>query len=94
MSDTETRAGECLLKRIDAPRDLKALTVDELKVLAKEIRDLILANASEHGGHLAPHLGVVELTLAIHYVFDTDQDRLIWDVGHPFYTLKLVTGSR
>ena len=94
MSDTETRAGECLLKRIDAPRDLKALTVDELKVLAKEIRDLILANASEHGGHLAPHLGVVELTLAIHYVFDTDQDRLIWDVGHQSYTHKLVTGRR
>lgn len=94
MSDTETRPGECLLKRIDAPRDLKALTVDELKVLAKEIRDLILANASEHGGHLAPHLGVVELTLAIHYVFDTDQDRLIWDVGHQSYTHKLVTGRR
>ncbi len=94
MSDTETRVGESLLKRIDAPGDLKALTVDDLKVLAKEIRDLILANASEHGGHLAPHLGVVELTLAVHYVFDTPQDRLIWDVGHQSYAHKLVTGRR
>ncbi|MEA3364645.1 MAG: 1-deoxy-D-xylulose-5-phosphate synthase, partial [Candidatus Hydrogenedentes bacterium] len=64
------------------------------KTLAQEIREVILATASEYGGHLAPHLGVVELTLAIHYVFDTDQDRLVWDVGHQTYTHKLVTGRR
>jgi len=94
MSDMETPPEEHILERINAPTDLKALTIDELKRLAQEIREVILANASEHGGHLAPHLGVVELTLAIHYVFDTAQDRLIWDVGHQTYTHKLVTGRR
>ncbi len=94
MSDTQPRPEERLLEAINAPRDLKALTIDQLKLLAQEIREQILAKASEHGGHLAPHLGVVELTLAIHYVFDTDQDRLIWDVGHQTYAHKLVTGRR
>ncbi len=94
MSDKDTRAGEHILERIDAPMDLKALSVEELKALAAEIREIILAKASEHGGHLAPHLGVVELTLAVHYVFDTDQDRLVWDVGHQTYAHKLVTGRR
>ena len=94
MSDKEIPPAGCLLERINAPRDLKALSIEELKVLAHEIRDIILAKAAEHGGHLAPHLGVVELTLALHYVFDTDEDRLIWDVGHQTYAHKLVTGRR
>ena len=77
-----------------APADLKSLSMDELKRLADEIRQTIIATAAENGGHLAPHLGVVELTLAIHYVFDTENDRLIWDVGHQSYAHKLITGRR
>jgi 1-deoxy-D-xylulose-5-phosphate synthase len=84
MSETDTHS----------EKHLKSLSIDELKIVAQEIRETILATASEHGGHLAPHLGTVELTLAIHYVFDTDQDRLIWDVGHQTYAHKLVTGRR
>lgn len=83
-----------ILDGINSPRDLKSLSVDELKALAQEIRDRIIATASTNGGHLAPHLGVVELTLAIHYVFDTDDDMLVWDVGHQCYAHKLVTGRR
>ncbi|MFO7976527.1 MAG: 1-deoxy-D-xylulose-5-phosphate synthase [Candidatus Hydrogenedentota bacterium] len=94
MSDTETRPDHPILEHINAPADLKPLSIDQLNVLAQEIRDMIVAKASKHGGHLAPHLGVVELTLALHYVFDTDQDRLIWDVGHQTYAHKLVTGRR
>lgn len=83
-----------LLDGIDSPSDLKRLTMEELQRLAVEIRERIIAIASVNGGHLAPHLGVVELTLAIHYVFDTDRDQLIWDVGHQTYAHKLVTGRR
>jgi 1-deoxy-D-xylulose-5-phosphate synthase len=83
-----------ILDGINSPRDLKSLSVEELKALAQEIRDRIIATASTNGGHLAPHLGVVELTLAIHYVFDTDDDMLVWDVGHQCYAHKLVTGRR
>lgn len=94
MSETDTHSEKHLLEHINAPADLKSLSIDELKIVAQEIRETILATASEYGGHLAPHLGTVELTLAIHYVFDTDQDRLIWDVGHQTYAHKLVTGRR
>jgi 1-deoxy-D-xylulose-5-phosphate synthase len=83
-----------LLEQIDAPADLKALNIEDLQKLAEEIRYKIIESAAANGGHLAPHLGVVELTLAIHYVFDTTQDRLIWDVGHQCYAHKLVTGRR
>lgn len=83
-----------LLDRINVPGDLKSLSMDELRSLASEIRDRIIETASVYGGHLAPHLGVVELTLALHYVFDTERDRIIWDVGHQTYAHKLVTGRR
>lgn len=83
-----------ILDRIDSPRDLKALSIEELKSLAQEIRDKIIATASVNGGHLAPHLGVVELTIALHYVFDTESDMLVWDVGHQCYAHKLLTGRR
>jgi 1-deoxy-D-xylulose-5-phosphate synthase len=83
-----------LLDGIDSPSDVRALPVERLEQLAKEIRAKILATASAQGGHLAPHLGVVELTLAIHYVFDTPSDLLIWDVGHQCYAHKLITGRR
>lgn len=83
-----------ILDTIDAPRDLKTLKVEQLKTLAEEIRHKIIATASINGGHLAPHLGVVDLTLALHYVFGTDDDMLVWDVGHQCYAHKLVTGRR
>ncbi len=83
-----------LLARINGPEDLKKLKTSQLKLLAEEIRKLILEVVSQKGGHLAPNLGVVELTLALHYVFDTPKDKIIWDVGHQCYTHKIITGRR
>ncbi|MEW6006835.1 MAG: 1-deoxy-D-xylulose-5-phosphate synthase, partial [bacterium] len=74
------------------PEDLKGLNLDELKELAEEIRELIIETVSKTGGHLASSLGVVELTLALHYVFSFSKDRLIWDVGHQSYAHKILTG--
>ncbi len=84
----------CLLKKIDSPDDLKKLSQKELKDLAKEIRKTIVTTVSEKGGHLAPSLGVVELTLALHYCFESPKDKIIWDVGHQSYAHKLITGRR
>jgi 1-deoxy-D-xylulose-5-phosphate synthase len=81
-----------LLTTIEGPTDLKRLTVEELADLAKEIRNAICDQVSRTGGHLAPNLGVVELTLALHYVFDFGYDRLLFDVGHQCYPHKLITG--
>ena len=83
-----------LLSRIDGPQDLKSLSIEELYQLAEEIRDEIVCTVSQTGGHLAPNLGAVELTLALHYVFDAPDDVIIWDVGHQAYTHKLITGRR
>ena len=83
-----------LLDRIDSPGDLKKLNLKQLKDLAGEIRELIINTVSVNGGHLASNLGVVELTLALHYVFDFRKDRIIWDVGHQSYTHKLITGRK
>ena len=83
-----------LLGRIDNPADLKELSLDQLETLADEIRQKIIDTVSKTGGHLAPNLGVVELTIALHYVFDTPKDTIIWDVGHQAYTHKLLTGRR
>ncbi|MCC6152858.1 MAG: 1-deoxy-D-xylulose-5-phosphate synthase [Candidatus Hydrogenedentes bacterium] len=83
-----------ILDGINSPRDLKRLSVDELKSLAQEIRNKIIATAAANGGHLAPHLGVVDLTIALHYVFETESDMLVWDVGHQCYAHKLLTGRR
>ncbi len=86
---------ECeLLERINSPADLKGLTLDELERLAGEIRYRIIDTVSKTGGHLAANLGVVELTLAIHYVFSAPRDKIIWDVGHQAYAHKLLTGRR
>ena len=82
------------LKQIQSPSDLRKLRVAELAELAQEIREEILRTVSRVGGHLASSLGVVELTLALHYVFNTPEDRLIWDVGHQTYAHKLITGRR
>jgi len=80
-----------ILDQINSPQDLKKLSVRELARLAREIRALILEVVSKNGGHLSPNLGVVELTLALHYVFDAPQDKIIWDVGHQCYTHKIIT---
>jgi len=83
-----------LLEQIDSPGDLKKLTVPKLKDLAGQIRQFILDTVSKTGGHLASNLGVVEVTLAMHYVFDFKDDKLLWDVGHQCYTHKIVTGRK
>jgi 1-deoxy-D-xylulose-5-phosphate synthase len=81
-----------ILESIEGPEDVKRLSFRELKELAQEIRDVIINTVCETGGHLAPSLGVVELTIALHYVFDSPRDKIIWDVGHQAYTHKLITG--
>jgi len=83
-----------LLEAINAPADIKKLTADQLPQLAKEIRQQIVQVTAENGGHLAPSLGVVELTIALHRVLDPPQDKIIWDVGHQSYAHKLLTGRR
>jgi 1-deoxy-D-xylulose-5-phosphate synthase len=83
-----------LLDRIDNPADLKELTLPELQQLASEIREELVSVVSVNGGHLASNLGVVELTIALHRVFDSPRDKLVWDVGHQAYTHKLLTGRR
>jgi len=81
-----------ILQKIKNPNDLKQLSLDELLILAKEIRDEIITTCATTGGHIAPSLGVVELTLALYRVFNADRDKIIWDVGHQTYTQKLITG--
>jgi len=83
-----------ILDNIDSPDDVRQLERDDLSRLAEEIREEIISTCSQVGGHVAPSLGVVELTLALHYVFDTPKDKLIWDVGHQAYAHKLITGRR
>jgi len=83
-----------LLDQVNSPADLKSLSVEELRQLAEEIRQLIIESVSKTGGHLASNLGVVELTLALHRVFDFAQDKLLWDVGHQCYTHKILTGRK
>ena len=81
------------LNGVDSPADVKKLKVEQLKALAEEIRRFILTSVSKTGGHLASNLGVVELTLALHYVFDFKEDKLLWDVGHQCYVHKKTTLS-
>lgn len=83
-----------LLDKIDSPSDLKGLTAAELEQLTAELRDEIIRTVTSTGGHLASNLGVVELTIALHRVFDSPSDKLIWDVGHQSYVHKLLTGRR
>jgi 1-deoxy-D-xylulose-5-phosphate synthase len=83
-----------LLEQVNSPADVKKLSVPQLKTLADEIRQFILDSVSKTGGHLASNLGVVELTLALHYVFDFAQDKLLWDVGHQCYAHKIITGRK
>ena len=83
-----------VLDKVDFPSDLKLLAPEELLVLSEEIRNYIIESVSITGGHLAAGLGTVELTIALHYIFDTPKDKIIWDVGHQCYPHKILTGRK
>ena len=80
------------LNKINSPKDIKSLSINELKVLCGEIRDCIINTVASNGGHLASNLGTVELTVALHYVFNSPDDAIVFDVGHQSYAHKLLTG--
>lgn len=82
------------LQRVNSPEDLKKLRLEELEILAGEIRDFIIHSVSKTGGHLASNLGAVELTMMLHYMFDSPKDKFIFDVGHQVYTHKIITGRK
>jgi 1-deoxy-D-xylulose-5-phosphate synthase len=94
LPSTTTTAKTNLLEKIESPKDIRLLHRSDLDLLAQEIRDFLIESVAVTGGHLGPSLGVVELTLALHYVFNTPVDKLIWDVGHQTYAHKLITGRR
>ena len=83
-----------MLEQINMPKVLKNKTLKEKQQLAEEIRKLIIETVSKNGGHLASNLGVVELTIALHSVFNTPEDKIIWDVGHQAYVHKILTGRK
>lgn len=83
-----------MLDRIDGPSDLKKLSLEQLNLLSAEVREFLINNLSVTGGHLAPNLGVVELTIALHYYYNSPQDKLIYDVGHQSYVHKILTGRK
>ena len=83
-----------ILEKINSPKDLSNLSYGELDLLSSEIREFLTENVSKTGGHLASNLGVVELTIALHRVFDLPKDRIIWDVGHQSYVHKILTGRK
>jgi len=89
-----TNPTDSLLQTIHSPQDLRALPRSQLAQLASELRDYVLHSVSQTGGHLSSNLGTVELTIALHYVFNTPHDRLVWDVGHQTYPHKILTGRR
>src|SRR3954467_8084291 len=83
-----------LLETINEPAELRKLSRAQLTPLAHELRNFLLDSVSKTGGHLSSNLGTVELTIALHYVFDTPHDRIVWDVGHQTYPHKILTGRR
>ena len=83
-----------LLSKINGPKDLKKLKPEELDALAEEVRAFLLEKVTATGGHLASNLGCVELSIALHYCFESPRDKVIWDVGHQAYTHKILTGRR
>ena len=83
-----------MIEKINSAEDVKKLNIEEQKKLAEEMRKYILEVVSENGGHLASNLGVVELTIAIHTVFNLPEDKIVWDVGHQTYGHKIITGGR
>ncbi|MDE7077439.1 MAG: 1-deoxy-D-xylulose-5-phosphate synthase, partial [Alistipes sp.] len=83
-----------LLQQVDSPRELKRLTQEELRAYCDELRRYIIEECSVNPGHLASSLGAVELAAAVHYVYDTPADKVVWDVGHQTYAHKIITGRR
>jgi len=83
-----------ILNTIDNPEDLKKLPIKDLSNLAEELRKIIIDVVSKNGGHLASNLGVIELTIALHRIFKSPVDKIIWDVGHQCYAHKLLTGRK
>src|ERR1700693_3292861 len=83
-----------MLNTINSPDDLRQLSRKELIPLADELRNYVLESVAKTGGHLSSNLGTVELTIALHFVFDTPEDRIVWDVGHQTYPHKILTGRR
>ena len=94
MSSSSEQPSPSLLEQVNLPEDLRLLEADQLQPLADELREFLVKSVSRTGGHLAAGLGVVELTVALHYVFDTPRDKVIWDVGHQAYPHKILTGRR
>ena len=83
-----------ILDKINSPSDMKSLNINELEMLCDDIANLIDVTIKEHGGHYSSPLGVIELTVALHYVYDTPDDKLIWDVGHQAYPHKILTNRK
>ncbi len=84
----------CLMKQVKTVSDLKEMGVNDLPELAGEIREFIIENVSKTGGHIGASLGVVDLTIALHYLFDSPKDKISWDVGHQSYTHKILIGRK
>jgi len=83
-----------ILDKVNSPDDLKKLSIDEMNQLASEIRKFIIESVSKTGGHLGSNLGAVELSIALHYVFNSPKDKIVWDVSHQSYTHKILTGRK
>ena len=82
------------IEKINGPEDVKKLTVDEMTVMAGEMRKALLKRASIHGGHFGPNFGMVEATIALHYVFESPKDKIVYDVSHQTYPHKMLTGRK
>ncbi|WP_289222766.1 1-deoxy-D-xylulose-5-phosphate synthase N-terminal domain-containing protein, partial [uncultured Bacteroides sp.] len=82
------------IEKVNSPADVKKLSVGELNELSGEIRRVLLNKLSTHGGHVGPNLGMVEATIALHYVFDSPTDKIVYDVSHQSYAHKILTGRR
>lgn len=82
------------LEKINSPEDVKKLNIEEMKVLAQEIREAIITRDAKHGGHFGPNLGIIEATIALHYIFDSPKDKFVFDVSHQSYPHKMLTGRR
>ena len=86
--------GNMYLEKINQPADVKQLNGEQLEVLAKELREVLLQKLSKHGGHVGPNLGMVEATIALHYVFNSPVDKMVYDVSHQSYCHKMLTGRK
>ena len=94
MIENKQKLEKKILDLVNSPSELKKLTIEELEKLSDELRSELIDVVSKTGGHLGAGLGVIELTIALHYVFNTPEDKLIWDVGHQAYPHKILTGRR